>query len=136
MVNRRVQLLPVSSQDHVRMTASRLFGFCSLFQGLGTVDIPTTRRVYETVKSGLEKIGANYPIGKLISRALRLCSVPYSTDFLIFSAVLIKEGTRPNYWRPDSDCRACFICKSPFNSTTNRLHHWYARHYVLFRVYR
>ncbi len=28
------------------------------------VDIPTTRRVYETVKSGLEKIGVNYPIGK------------------------------------------------------------------------
>jgi hypothetical protein len=28
------------------------------------VDIPTTRRVYETVISGLEKIGVNYPIGK------------------------------------------------------------------------
>lgn len=37
---------------------------------------------------------------------------------------LIKESTRPNYWRPDYECRACFICKKEFNSTTNRLHHW------------
>lgn len=29
-----------------------------------TVDIPATRRVYETVKSGLERMGVNYPIGK------------------------------------------------------------------------
>lgn len=34
------------------------------FKGSVTIDIPTTRRVYETVISGLEKIGANYPIGK------------------------------------------------------------------------
>ncbi len=27
------------------------------------VDIPTTRRVYETVISGLEKMGVSYPIG-------------------------------------------------------------------------
>ncbi|CAF3772731.1 unnamed protein product [Adineta steineri] len=64
-----------------------------------TVDIPTTRRVYETVLSGLEKIGVNYPI-----------------EF-------IKESTRPNYWQPDSECSSCSICKSIFNNTTNRLHH-------------
>ncbi|CAF0831103.1 unnamed protein product [Rotaria sordida] len=64
-----------------------------------SVDIPASRRVYETVKSGLEKIGVNYPIE------------------------LIKESTRPNYWRPDHECRLCFICKRAFNSTTNRLHH-------------
>jgi len=38
--------------------------FEHFFQGPIIVDIPTTRRVYETVKSGLEKIGVNYPIGK------------------------------------------------------------------------
>ncbi|CAF3400423.1 unnamed protein product [Rotaria sp. Silwood1] len=64
-----------------------------------SVDIPASRRVYETFKTGLEKIGVNYPIE------------------------LIKESTRPNYWRPDHECRACFICKRAFNSTTNRLHH-------------
>lgn len=64
------------------------------------VDIPTTRRVYETVKSGLEKIGVHYPIE------------------------LIKESTRPSYWRPDSECTACCVCKKTFNNTTNRLHHW------------
>jgi len=42
---------------------------------------------------------------------------------------LIKESTRPNYWRPDSECRACCICKRPFNNTTNRLHHWYVIYY-------
>ncbi|CAF3249273.1 unnamed protein product [Rotaria sp. Silwood2] len=64
-----------------------------------TVDIPTSRRVYESVKSGLEKIGVNYPIE------------------------LIKESTRPNYWKPDNECYACYICKRVFNNTTNRLHH-------------
>ncbi|CAF2386554.1 unnamed protein product [Rotaria sp. Silwood2] len=34
----------------------------------------------------------------------------------------IKESTRPNYWRPDSECHSCFICKLPFNTTTH-LHH-------------
>ncbi|CAM4913980.1 unnamed protein product [Rotaria socialis] len=65
----------------------------------GAVDIPTSRRVYETVKSGLEKMGVNYPIE------------------------LIKESTRPAYWKPDSECRACYICQRVFNNTTNRLHH-------------
>jgi hypothetical protein len=37
---------------------------CFLFyKGPVNADIPTTRRVYETVLSGLEKIGVNYPIG-------------------------------------------------------------------------
>jgi hypothetical protein len=36
------------------------------YKGPVTVDIPTTRRVYESVKSGLEKIGVNYPIGKYL----------------------------------------------------------------------
>ncbi len=36
------------------------------------VDIPTSRRVYETVKSGLEKIGVNYPIGKKSNEILKL----------------------------------------------------------------
>ncbi|CAF3510717.1 unnamed protein product [Rotaria socialis] len=64
-----------------------------------SIDIPATRRVFESVKSGLEKIGANYPIE------------------------LIKESARPNYWRPDNECRVCCVCKQSFNSTTNRLHH-------------
>jgi hypothetical protein len=80
------------------------------------MDIPTTRRVYETVLSGLEKIGANYPIGKYFKEMIK--SNPLFLE-------LIKESTRPNYWRPDSECRACYICKRPFNNTTNRLHHWY-----------
>lgn len=32
--------------------------------GSASVEIPTTRRVYETVLNGLEKIGANYPISE------------------------------------------------------------------------
>ncbi|CAF1611172.1 unnamed protein product [Rotaria sp. Silwood1] len=67
--------------------------------GTTIVDIPTSRRVYETVISGLEKIGVNYPIE------------------------LIKESIRPNYWKPDNECYACHICKRVFNNTTNRLHH-------------
>ncbi|CAF1095488.1 unnamed protein product [Adineta steineri] len=78
---------------------SRLPGAGMAMVGPVTVDIPTTRRVYETVLSGLEKIGVNYPI-----------------EF-------IKESTRPNYWQPDSECSSCSICKSIFNNTTNRLHH-------------
>lgn len=35
----------------------------SLFLGSTTVEIPKTRRVYETVVNGLEKIGVSYPIG-------------------------------------------------------------------------
>ncbi len=35
-----------------------------------TVEIPATRRVYETVKSGLEKIGVNYPIGKYLEEII------------------------------------------------------------------
>jgi hypothetical protein len=37
---------------------------CVCHKGPAVVEIPTTRRVYETMKSGLEKIGVNYPIGK------------------------------------------------------------------------
>jgi hypothetical protein len=33
-------------------------------KGPVVADIPTSRRVYETVKSGLEKMGVNYPIGE------------------------------------------------------------------------
>ncbi|CAF0821626.1 unnamed protein product [Adineta steineri] len=35
----------------------------------------------------------------------------------------IKESTRPNYWRRDSECCACFICQHEFDNTTYRLHH-------------
>ncbi len=66
--------------------------------------------------SGLEKIGANYPIGKYFEGEIRL----RNNLFL----ELIKESTRPTYWRPDNECHACFICKRKFNQTTNRLHHW------------
>jgi hypothetical protein len=41
------------------------------YQGSVVVDIPTSRRVYETVKSGLEKIGVNYPIGKEFKEILK-----------------------------------------------------------------
>ena len=82
------------------------------------VDIPATRRVYETVKSGLEKIGANYPIGKNSSPAGNI------EEITLIRIELIKESTRPSYWRPDHECPACYICKRTFNSTTNRLHHW------------
>lgn len=78
--------------------------------------MPATRRVYETVLNGLEKIGANYPISK--------SEIISSSNELICFLALIKESTRPNYWRPDHECRVCFICKKEFNSTTNRLHHW------------
>lgn len=37
--------------------------------------MPTTRRVYETVMNGLEKIGANYPISKLLQQSNRLFSL-------------------------------------------------------------
>jgi hypothetical protein len=53
---------------------------------------------------------------------------------MILCLELIKESTRPTYWRPDSECRACFICKRPFNNTTNRLHHWYVIKFFLIRL--
>ena len=83
--------------------------------------MPTTRRVYETVLNGLEKIGANYPLSKSLQEINRLFFIERND----FSLALIKESTRPNYWRPDHECRACFICKIEFNHTTNRLHHWF-----------
>ncbi|CAF3563654.1 unnamed protein product [Rotaria sordida] len=92
-----------SSGEHLSdlcLSPSDIFDIEHPGAGPVSVDIPASRRVYETVKSGLEKIGVNYPIE------------------------LIKESTRPNYWRPDHECRLCFICKRAFNSTTNRLHHW------------
>jgi len=92
----------VSSGEHISelcLTPIEIFDIEQPGAGSVAGDIPTTRRVYETVLSGLEKIGVNYPIE------------------------LIKESTRPNYWRPDNECRVCFICKRPFNNTTNRLHH-------------
>lgn len=98
--------------------------------------MPTTRRVYETVMNGLEKIGANYPISKLLQQSNRLFFIERND----FSLALIKESTRPNYWRPDHECRACFICKIQFNYTTNRLHHWFVpvhfdSHIILFLVF-
>ncbi|CAF0874456.1 unnamed protein product [Adineta ricciae] len=92
----------VSSGEHLNdlcLSPTDIFDIDQPSAGPIIVDIPTTRRVYETVISGLEKIGVNYPIE------------------------LIKESTRPSYWKPDSECHACYICKRPFNSTTNRLHH-------------
>ncbi|CAF0821645.1 unnamed protein product [Adineta steineri] len=92
----------VTSGEHLSdlcLTPTDIFDIEQPGAGPVTVDIPTTRRVYETVLSGLEKIGVNYPI-----------------EF-------IKESTRPNYWQPDSECSSCSICKSIFNNTTNRLHH-------------
>ncbi|CAF1075055.1 unnamed protein product [Adineta steineri] len=92
----------VSSGEHLNdlcLTPTDIFDIEQPSTGPVIVDIPTTRRVYETVKNGLEKIGVNYPIE------------------------LIKESTRPSYWKPDSECHACCICKRTFNSTTNRLHH-------------
>ncbi|CAF0922981.1 unnamed protein product [Rotaria sp. Silwood1] len=91
-----------SSGEHLSdlcLSPSDIFDIEHPGAGPVSVDIPASRRVYETFKTGLEKIGVNYPIE------------------------LIKESTRPNYWRPDHECRACFICKRAFNSTTNRLHH-------------
>ncbi|CAF2386562.1 unnamed protein product [Rotaria sp. Silwood2] len=91
-----------SSGEHLSdlcLSPSDIFDIEHPGAGPVSVDIPATRRAYETFKSGLEKIGVNYPIE------------------------LIKESTRPNYWRPDHECRACCICKRAFNSTTNRLHH-------------
>ena len=66
---------------------SEVFDRCSFFPGSGTVEIPTTRRVYETVKSGLEKIGANYPIGEFISRAVTpsFCAVLHDIPSLLCS---------------------------------------------------
>ncbi|CAF1114250.1 unnamed protein product, partial [Rotaria sordida] len=81
------------------LTPTDIFDIEQPSTGAVLVDIPTSRRVYETVKSGLEKIGVNYPIE------------------------LIKESTRPSYWKPDNECYACHICKRIFNNTTNRLHH-------------
>ncbi|UJR09856.1 hypothetical protein I4U23_014078 [Adineta vaga] len=92
----------ISSGEHLNdlcLSPTDIFDIDQPGAGPILVDIPTTRRVYETVKSGLEKIGVNYPIE------------------------LIKESTRPSYWKPDSECHACYICKRPFNSTTTRLHH-------------
>ncbi|CAF1118512.1 unnamed protein product [Rotaria magnacalcarata] len=91
-----------SSGEHLSdlcLSPSDIFDIEHPGAGPVSIDIPATRRVFESVKSGLEKIGANYPIE------------------------LIKESARPNYWRPDNECRVCFVCKQSFNSTTNRLHH-------------
>jgi hypothetical protein len=46
--------------------------FFLYYKGPVTADIPTTRRVYETVLNGLGKIGANYPIGKYFESEIRL----------------------------------------------------------------
>jgi len=60
-------LSPTDIFDIDQPGAGRNFCFAVYFmcdKGPVIVDIPTSRRVYETVKSGLEKIGVNYPIGK------------------------------------------------------------------------
>lgn len=60
----------VSSGEHLNdlcLSPTDIFDIEQPGAGPVIVDIPTTRRVYETVKSGLEKIGANYPIGKKFS---------------------------------------------------------------------
>jgi hypothetical protein len=46
--------------------------FFLYYKGPVTADIPTTRRVYETVLNGLGKIGANYPIGKYFESEIQL----------------------------------------------------------------
>jgi hypothetical protein len=51
-------------KKHTCSIISNIYLFILLSKGPGIVDIPTTRRVYETVKSGLERIGVNYPIGE------------------------------------------------------------------------
>ncbi|UJR36247.1 hypothetical protein I4U23_028979 [Adineta vaga] len=62
-------------------------------------NIPMSRRFLELVKNNVAPVVYDYPI-----------------EF-------IKEGTRPSYWRPDSECHVCCICQHPFNNTTHRLHH-------------
>lgn len=57
----------VSSGEHLNdlcLSPTDIFDIDQPGAGPVTVDIPTTRRVYETVKSGLEKMGVTYPIGK------------------------------------------------------------------------
>ena len=57
----------VSSGEHLNdlcLSPTDIFDIDQPGAGPVIVDIPATRRVYETVKSGLEKIGVNYPIGK------------------------------------------------------------------------
>ncbi|CAF1662574.1 unnamed protein product, partial [Adineta ricciae] len=61
--------------------------------------IPMSRRFLELVKNNVAPVVYDYPIE------------------------VIKEHTRPSYWRPDSECHHCFICKHSFNNTTHRLHH-------------
>lgn len=112
----------VSSGEHLNdlcLSPTDIFDIDQPGAGPVTVDIPTTRRVYETVKSGLEKIGVNYPIGN--ERKHHFTEI---NPFFFFDLELIKESTRPSYWKPDSECQACSLCKRVFNSTTNRLHHW------------
>ena len=60
-------LSPTDIFDIDQPSAGRSILFLSVLlfdSGPVTVDIPATRRVYETVKSGLERMGVNYPIGK------------------------------------------------------------------------
>lgn len=52
------------NQEQVNYFLWYVIYFLIYDKGPGIIDIPTSRRVYETVKSGLEKIGVNYPIGK------------------------------------------------------------------------
>ena len=57
----------VSSGEHLNdlcLSPTDIFDIEQPSAGPAIVDIPTTRRVYETVKSGLEKIGVHYPIGE------------------------------------------------------------------------
>lgn len=79
--------------------------------------MPTTRRVYETVKHGLEKIGVSYSLSKILYHR---CKKKHDR----FLVELLKDSTRPAYWKPDNECVHCCICQIMFNSTTHRLHHW------------
>ncbi|CAF0817462.1 unnamed protein product [Didymodactylos carnosus] len=87
-----------TSGEDLCMSPTEIFDIESP-SGTVSTDIPTSRRVYETVKNQFEKMAVTYPLE------------------------LIKESTRPGYWRPDNECRACFICHQSFNNTTKRLHH-------------
>ena len=36
---------------------------------------------------------------------------------------VLKESARPSYWKPDSECLNCFLCKKQFDELDVKLHH-------------
>lgn len=95
--------------------------YCFLcFTVSSSYSIPISRWMLDIWRRNVAPVIYAYPIG-----ALNFAASELDNKRLFYRLDLIKEFTRPRYWRPDHECKACFVCKHPFNTTTHRLHHWY-----------